>query len=139
MKRGKDDTDNRVYKILIVDDELDVLNSLNLALKTAKEFKSEITIVTDAETALTHMMKDDYNLVLADYKMPGMNGIELLTQISKRYPKTARILITGYTDVDAALDAINKAKVDNYIEKPCHKDELRDVISQILKRKDLNQ
>ena len=126
--------DVQVFKILIVDDELDVLNSLDLALKTAKEFKGEITTVSDGETALAEMMRNDYDLVLADYKMPGMNGIELLTEVKNKHPNAARILITGYTDVDTALEAINKAKVDQYIEKPCHKDKLRSTVHKALKR-----
>jgi DNA-binding NtrC family response regulator len=135
LKRREVGSGKDVYKILIVDDEMDVLNSLNLTLKSAKEFNSEITTVSDAESALASMLNEEFDLVLADFKMPGMNGIDLLTEVKQKHPKTARILITGYTDVDTAMDAINKAKVDHYIEKPCHKDKLRNTVWDALQRK----
>jgi YesN/AraC family two-component response regulator len=81
------------------------------------------------------MLKQDFDLVLADFKMPGINGIELLSKISNNSPNTARILITGYSDIDTAKEAINKAKVDNYIEKPWRNNELRTTILGALIRK----
>ena len=123
---------NKKYKILIVDDNKEILNSLVLTLKLADDFYSEIETATNGETALVKMMKDEFDLVLADYKMPGMNGVELLSKVNDKYPNTARILITGYSDISTAKDAINKAKVDNYVEKPWHNDELRSIIYRIL-------
>ena len=126
---------DKTYKILIVDDERDILDSLQMTLKDIEEFKSEISIATDGESALNKMLTDDFDLILTDYRMPGMNGIDLLTQVNERYPKTARILITGYSDLDIAIDAINKANVDYYIEKPCVKDKLITTVLGALRKK----
>lgn len=135
MKKLVNGINDKVYKILIVDDEKDVLDSLQMTLEHAKDFNSEIFTASTGEEALDRMLKQDFDLVLADFKMPGINGIELLSKISNNSPSTARILITGYSDIDTAKEAINKAKVDNYIEKPWRNNELRTTILGALIRK----
>ena len=128
--------DNRtLYDILVVDDERDILNSLNLVLGYADEFQADISVATDGQTALQHLEKKEFDLVLSDYKMPGMTGVELLTKVKERYPNTIRMLITGYTDVAIAREAINKAHVHNYIEKPWDNDDLTLTLYEALKRK----
>ena len=122
----------RIYKILIVDDEQEVLESLRLTLKNAKDFRSEILTANDGQAALEKMVSEDFDLVLADYKMPGMNGVEFLSEVNDRHPKTARILITGYSDLDNAKDAIDNAIVEKYIEKPWHNQNLREIILESL-------
>ena len=110
--------DNKtLYDILVVDDERDILNSLNLVLGYADEFQAEISVATDGQMALEHLDKKEFDLVLSDYKMPGMTGVELLSKVKEKYPNTIRMLITGYTDVAIAREAINEAHVHNYIEK----------------------
>ncbi len=123
------------YNILIVDDEKDILNSLNLVLGYAEEFKCDISVAKDAMVALEHLGKNEYDLVLSDYKMPGMNGVELLTKVKEKYPQTVRMLITGYSDVEIAKEAINKAHVHNYLEKPWDNDDLTLALYEALRRK----
>jgi len=127
-------TDNN-FKILIVDDETDVLNSLRWILESADEFKCDITTASDAVTALAELEQKEFDLIMSDYKMPGMNGIELLTEVKGKYPKMVRILITGFSDIHIAKDAINKADVHTYFEKPWENDELTLTIHEALKRK----
>lgn len=126
---------DKIYKILVVDDEKDVLDALSLTLESANEFNTDVSTAESGEVALGKLADEEFDLVLADYKMPGINGVDFLTKVSKIHPKTARILITGYSDVNTAKDAINKAKVDNYLEKPWHNKELRTTIIQALIRK----
>lgn len=123
------------YNILIVDDESDILNSLNLVLGYAEEFSCNISVAKDADTALAHLKDQEYDLVLSDYKMPGMTGVELLTKVKERYPKTIRMLITGYSDVEIAKEAINMAHVHNYLEKPWDNDDLTLSLYEALRRK----
>lgn len=135
MEKIENDIENKNYKILIVDDEKEVLDSLFLTLKHDKNLNYEISTASSAEEALVKLLKQKYDLVLADYKMPGINGVELLTKVSDKYPNTARILITGYSNINTAKDAINKAKVDCYIEKPWYNEELRSIVLGALIRK----
>ena len=66
--------------------------------------------------------------------MPGMKGVELLTNVKKMYPSTVRILITGYSELEIARDAINKAEVHHYLEKPWENQEIIDTVYRELKR-----
>lgn len=135
MSSDEKTVDDRLYKILIVDDEEDVLNALRLTLERAKQFKSEISIANSGEAALKEIGKKGFDLVMSDYKMPGMNGVELLAEVKEKHPDTVRMLITGYTDINIAKEAINKAKVYNYIEKPWDNEDVRLTIYEALKRK----
>jgi YesN/AraC family two-component response regulator len=131
----KQTLNNKIYKILLVDDEKDILDALALSLKCTPEIQSEITTANTAEEALDKMLNEDFDLVVSDYKMPGMNGVDLLSMVNDIHPEVGRILITGLSDVEIAKKAINKAKVDNYIEKPWYNEDLRSTILSTLIRK----
>jgi len=126
---------NKVYKILIVDDEADELNALSLTLQFAKEFKSEISTAENPTSALAKLENQNFDLVLSDFQMPTMDGIEFLNKVKERHPKTIRMLITGYTDIEIAKQAINEAEIHNFIEKPWYNDKLRSIIYDALKEK----
>jgi len=124
-----------IYNILIVDDEREVLNALRTTIERAKQFKSNILTAESAEKALGLLKNQDFDLVLTDYKMPDINGVELLKEVKNKYPDTIRMLITGYSDLKTAREAINLAEVNNYLEKPWDNEELRSIIYAALKRK----
>ena len=125
----------KVHKILIVDDEPEVLKSLSMTLKLAKQFVSDITTCEDPVKALDLIKANDFDLVISDFRMPNVSGVELLTEVKKKDPRTGRILITGYSDVKVAMDAINKAEVHNYLEKPWDNEEIRSLVFAALSRK----
>ena len=83
MEKIEKSMENKTYRILIVDDERDVLDSLLMTLKYAEDFNTEIITATNGEVALAKMIAEDFDLVLADFKMPGMSGIDLLTKVSE--------------------------------------------------------
>lgn len=114
----EDDIEEKTYNILLVDDEPEVLEVLKTVLESTDKFDCDITAVENGEDALDVLEEEKYNLVLADHKMPGITGVELLTKVKEKYPNTVRILITGYSDLQIARDAINKAEVHHYLEKP---------------------
>ena len=127
--------DNIVYKILIVDDEKQVLNAMQETLKRNKYFKSEIVTAESGLEALNELKSQKFDIVLSDFKMPEMTGVELLAKVKDRAPSILRMLITGYSDLNTAKEAINKAEVNNYIEKPWDNNELILIIYEALKRK----
>lgn len=102
-------------KILVVDDELDMLN----LLKRSLEPDLGCTVVTAAtgEEALNLLSQDGYDLVLADIKMPGMGGLELLQSIGAEYPELTVIMMTAYGDIDIAVEAMKLGAYD-FITKP---------------------
>ncbi len=123
------------FNILIVDDEEEVLRALKRTLERAKEFDANISLASDAEEAKDKLSRNDYDLVLSDYNMPKMNGVQLLQWVKEEFPDIVRIIITGYSDLETARDAINQANVHNYIEKPWDNKALTDTIHQTIVRK----
>ncbi len=127
--------EGRTFKILIVDDEVEVLNSLAMTLNMAKQFDCDVTTVNDSKQALVLIEEQEFDLILSDYRMPDVTGVEVLTAAREKDPTIARILITGFSDVKVAMDAINQAQVHNYLEKPWDNDELRQAIAAALERR----
>jgi DNA-binding NtrC family response regulator len=123
---------SEVYNILLVDDEADVLNALSLALMRSRDFKAHVETAGSGQEALGKLARGKFHLVLADYRMPGMNGVELLSKVKESYPDTVRGLITGYSDVEIAVEAMEKAKVHYYVQKPWDNDELRFTVHEAL-------
>lgn len=129
---GSQDSTNLRYKVLIVDDDRDVLQALATLIGKAGGIACDIALAENGKEAIIKLKNQEFDLVLSDYKMPGMNGIELLSYVKNLYPKTARMLITAYSDVNVARDAINKAAVHGYIEKPWDNDEAMHAIHDTL-------
>lgn len=107
-------------KILIVDDEEGVRESLKLILGEQYDL-----ILTEDGTQALDCLKNapDIGLVLMDIKMPKMNGLEVLAEMKKEYPKLSVILITGYKSVETAAEAV-KLGACGYIVKPFKSDEI---------------
>ncbi len=116
------------FTILYVDDEA---ANLNLFYNS---FKKQYRIIRTREPleALKICGSEPVDLILSDQRMPGMKGTELLSKLAREYPKMVRILMTGYADVNAAIDAINRGKVHRYVSKPWEKEELAEVLKQEL-------
>ncbi|NLF50246.1 MAG: response regulator [Leptolinea sp.] len=107
--------------ILLVDDEANVLSSLSRTL--FEEDFGEILTANNASEALEILEKGVIpSVVISDYHMPGINGIDLLSAIRKRIPETTRILLTGAAALDMAINAVNKGNVFRFLVKPCPSD-----------------
>ena len=122
-----------VYEILLVDDEPEVLEALYLTLKRARQFKAEVRKANGGPDALKALEEKPVNLVLADFRMPRMSGVELLAQVKERWPHTVRALITGYSDVEIAMQAMEQARIHYYVQKPWNNDELRLTVWEALR------
>ncbi|MCW0180412.1 MAG: sigma-54 dependent transcriptional regulator [Zavarzinia sp.] len=106
--------------ILVVDDEP---RSVEVIARVLDE-DFEVLTATGAEAALRHLENNWVQVVLADQRMPDVTGVALLAQVRERWPDIARILITGYTDPDDMIKAINDAGIYQFIAKPWHPDQL---------------
>ncbi|MFW6196577.1 MAG: response regulator [Thermoplasmatota archaeon] len=122
------------YTILVVDDDESILDLLKQLLETNDIFDCAVSTVETAEEAEKDLQERRYDLIITDQKLPGTNGTEFLSKVKDRYPKTVRMLITGYSDLDIAKEAINKAEVHSFIEKPWDNKELIDKIYENLKK-----
>ena len=102
--------------VVIVDDEEMVLTSLNAYLTLETDYHVES--FTDPEEAVRYLNGQAVDVVVSDYLMPKMNGIQLLTKSKEAQPEASRILLTGHADKQSAIDAINRVGLFQYIEKP---------------------
>ncbi len=129
-----DGGDMEQYNILLVDDEENVLSSLSRALKT-NAYK--IFTATDATQALGVAQNHFIDLIICDYKMPGMNGIEFLEKVKGFNPDVLNILLTAHADLEMAVEAINKAVLYKFILKPWDNDSLRLTVLRALEQRSL--
>lgn len=101
-------------KILYLDDEVNNLNSFKAAFR--RDY--DITTAESAKEGLEILKEKEFNIIITDQRMPNMTGVEFLEAIIPIYPNPIRILLTGYTDITAVVDSINRGKVYHYISKP---------------------
>jgi len=114
------------YDVLVVDDEPDNLDAFRFAFR--KSFK--LHYATGAQDALSALATTEPAVIVADQRMPGMNGIELLAQVKERYPDTYAILLTAYADIDVLVEAVNSGAVDRYVQKPWQSKEFTVILRQ---------
>jgi two-component system, NtrC family, response regulator AtoC len=122
-------------KILIVDDEINMRLVLSAMLK--KE-GYEIASASDGREALQILKSSKIAAVVSDLKMPDIDGMELLSRISEKYPEVPVIMITAHGTVATAVEALKKGALD-YITKPFDLDELKNVISKAIKTRNLKE
>ena len=112
-------------RILFVDDEPNILDGLRRMLRSMrKEF--ELCFAENAKEALEMMEKEEFDVVVSDMRMPGMDGAELLTEIQKRYPHSIRIMLTGQADEESTLRTIGV--VHQFLAKPCDPEKLKNIL-----------
>ena len=133
MSGMKGQNSNGKPRLLIVDDEEMVLTSIRSFLELEDNYR--IDSYTDPRQALDHVRQNSLDLVIADYLMPHMEGIEFLTQVRALQPEATRILLTGYADKESAIRAINQVGLFQYIEKPWVNNQLLLTIRNGLERR----
>ena len=126
------DSQRDSYAILIVDDEKNVLSSLKRVLK--KEPYKTFTAI-NAEDGLKILEKQKIDLVISDYLMPKMTGIDLFRKIQFLYPETLRIMLTGKAGYKEAILAINEGLVYRFLTKPWDNEELKLTLRLALQHK----
>ena len=130
-----DPTDSGKYRILFVDDEANVLKSMR---RIFRHENYELLTAASAAEALTLLERHQpVHVIVSDHRMPAMTGTELLKQVKATYPKTIRIMLTGYADTDAVMGAVNEGAVYKFITKPWNDDDLRLTVSLALEQYDL--
>lgn len=113
--------EKKEFTILYVDDEVHNLISFNATFR--REYK--ILTAQSGKEGLQVLAENEVHLVLSDQRMPGMLGVDFLEHVFQHYPETIRMIITGFSDIDAVIGAINKGRVNRYITKPWDEREMR--------------
>ncbi|HNR44973.1 MAG TPA: response regulator [Methanofastidiosum sp.] len=127
------------FDILVIEDNLEILEMLKDTLESVTHYNFNVTCSQNAEEAMEKIQNSSFDLIISDNVLPGMSGIDLLTKVKDQYPSILRILITGYSDLEVVKDAINRAAVNAYIEKPFGYKELTEKVIDILKEKNVLQ
>jgi response regulator RpfG family c-di-GMP phosphodiesterase len=125
---------DRRRRVLIVDDEENILTSLRRLLRREPY---ELVTANSADQALRLMEEHPADLVISDYRMPGMTGTELLREVQTHWPETLRIILSGYSEVRAIIDAINTGAIYKFLSKPWNDEEVKLHIRRALEQYDL--
>lgn len=114
------------YNLLFVDDEKRILN----ALRSIFRRKYTVFIATSGSEALSILATEKIDVIVSDQRMPNMLGNELLTTVHRLYPKTMRLLLTGFVDKEAIIKTINEGEIYRFINKPWNNDDIQKTIAE---------
>ena len=132
---GPEESPARRPVVLVVDDEPGVLRAIERILK--REF--DVILASEGQSALAVLQREPVAVILADQRMPGMSGVELLERAREIRPEALRILITGYADIEATIAAVNRGQIFYYINKPYEPEELRLIVRRAAEQYRLQQ
>jgi len=118
--------------VLLVDDEEMVITSIRAFLQLETEY--EVIGITVPEEAVRHMETNPVDVVLSDYLMPKMTGLQFLAKAKELQPEAARVLLTGHADKQSAIHAINDVGLFQYLEKPWDNSQLLLVVQAAIER-----
>jgi len=130
------------FTILYVDDEENNLFSF----KAVFRLKYNVLTAISGDEAMKILNEKDVQIIITDQRMPEMTGVEFLEKVLEKYPDPMRILLTGYADMNAVIEAVNKGKIFHYLNKPWNEQELDDTIQKAYQKylekmemKDMNE
>ncbi len=113
-------------KILFVDDDINLLDGFKRSLRDT----FEIVTAESGEAGVEIMKKEKlFTVIVSDYKMPGMDGVQFLTRARESSPRSVRMLLTGYADINTAIEAVNKSNIFRLIIKPCPTEDLTAILN----------
>ena len=115
---------DEIIRVLYLDDEEPNLFSFKAAFR--RDF--EVHTCDEPHKAVRMLDEHEFHVVLSDQRMPRISGVEFFELIMPDHPDVSRVLVTGYADTDAVVDAINKGQVYRFVSKPWNEEELRGVI-----------
>ena len=116
------------YNILYVDDEEDNL----LVFRSAFRRLFNIYTATSGDEGIEILKTTPIGVIITDQRMPGMTGVQFVKTIPDE-PENIKMILTGFSDVSAIIEAINTGKVYRYVAKPWNRDELKEIIDQAVK------
>ncbi len=131
------------YQLMVVDDEPRVLRALKRELDESSTqgsfgvYRFDVHTFEYADAALSAAHKQKFDVVISDYAMPTLNGIDFLRLIKEVQPDAVRMLISGVADVDVLIAAVNTAGISYFVGKPWHDYELRAAIDRALSHREL--
>lgn len=115
--------------ILFVDDEQNVLRALK---RLFIEEDYQLFFAESAQNGLDILEQNPIHLVVADYRMPDLNGVQFLKEVCRLYPQTVRMVLSGFADTKSIVEAINEGEIYKFIPKPWDNDQLKQIIQNAI-------
>lgn len=122
--------------LLVVDDEVSILNAVKRVFLTEGY---EVNTASSGPEGLKILEHNPTDIIISDMRMPVMSGAEFFRITAERWPDTKRILLTGYSDINSAISAINEGRIDYYVSKPWENEEFVTIIKKSLDNKRLKE
>lgn len=119
---------NSKPNVLYIDDDLDNLSSFKFQFMDYYN----ITLAENADDGYKQLKQKDYPIIIADQRMPGITGTQFFEKILPEFPKSKRMILTGFSDFQSIIDAINRGQIYYYLQKPWNEQEVRLVIKNAL-------
>lgn len=116
-------------KILFVDDEPKILDGIRRMLRGMRK-EWDMSFANGGEPALEMLAEQPADVIVSDMRMPGMDGAALLNKVQEQYPGTVRIVLSGHTEMEQSIKAVNVAH--QFLSKPCESDSLREVVNRAI-------
>lgn len=126
----------REHRVLFVDDEPNILRTLR---RLCRREPYEVLVADSGAAALDILHETPASVIVSDYRMPGMTGVEMLARAKEIDPESIRIILSGYADTQAVLEAVNTGEVYRFLAKPWNDQELLTTINQSLEHWDLRR
>ncbi|MDJ0852204.1 MAG: response regulator [Myxococcota bacterium] len=124
------------HSVLFVDDEVNILKALKRLLRHESW---DVQCASRASEAFDLLKSHPAQVVVTDQRMPEMSGVQFLSEVRSRHPDIVRMMLTGYTEINVAVDAINHGEIYRLITKPWNDDELEATIRQAFEQSDLKK
>lgn len=118
-------------RILVMEDEVNVANALEMVLN---EEGYEVNVAMTGNSALEHVRRSSYDLLVADLRLPDIDGMEVIREVKRDRPDTEVVVITGFSTVSSAVEAMKLGAFD-YLPKPFTEDEIKGIVGAALKEK----
>ncbi len=119
------------HTVLLVDDEPDILDAL---FDTFIE-RYNVLRAGSVAAALDILADHEVDLIISDQRMPEVTGVELFSEVNRRYPHVGKVLLTGYSDIDAVVNAINNGNIDKYVTKPWYDKEVMHIVLEVINKR----
>lgn len=127
---------NEQQTVLFVDDEANILHAFE---RLCRKEAFTIRVANGAEEALQQLGQFSIDLIVSDLRMPGMDGSDLLAEVSRKYPDVVRVLVSGNADLPAVIKAVNEGQLSYYLPKPWKDDDVRIALRKLLEKKALEK